>query len=201
MAKITAIKPQKGGERVNIYLDGKFSFGIDLENFVKNKLKVEQELSQKEIKKLKNTADLHKNINKAINYAMLRPRSEYEISQWFYRKKIKDTDKTKILKKLNKLELIDDEKFATWWVGQRQTFRPRSKRALYQELMQKRIDKRLIDKALSQNEIDESKIAKDLYIKNKWRWEKYDERKAHQKASEFLARKGFNWDIIKNVIN
>ena len=32
MPRISAISPQKNGKRVNIYLDGKFGFGIDLEN-------------------------------------------------------------------------------------------------------------------------------------------------------------------------
>ena len=45
MPIITAIKSQKKKERVNVYLDDKFGFGIDLENFIKLGLKVEQELT------------------------------------------------------------------------------------------------------------------------------------------------------------
>jgi len=40
MPVITSIKAQKNQKRVNIYLDGKFSFGLDLENFMKLQLKV-----------------------------------------------------------------------------------------------------------------------------------------------------------------
>jgi len=46
---ITVISLQKSKNRVNIYLDGKFGFGIDLDNFVKLNLKVEQDLSEEEI--------------------------------------------------------------------------------------------------------------------------------------------------------
>ena len=42
MPIITAIKPQKNKKRVNIHLERKFGFGIELENFVKFGLKVEQ---------------------------------------------------------------------------------------------------------------------------------------------------------------
>src|SRR4030065_449628 len=51
MPVITSIKPQKYTKRVNIYLDGKFGFGIDLVNFVKLGLRVEQSLDDEEIAK------------------------------------------------------------------------------------------------------------------------------------------------------
>ena len=52
MSIITAIKSQKNNKRVNVYLDNAFGFGIDLENFVKAGLKVDQELSDKEIEEI-----------------------------------------------------------------------------------------------------------------------------------------------------
>ena len=48
MPTITSIKPQRNQKRVNIYLDGKFGFGIDLENLVTLRLRVEQELTEEE---------------------------------------------------------------------------------------------------------------------------------------------------------
>lgn len=52
MPVITSIEPQKSKKRLNIYLDGKFGFGIDLETFVKLRLKVEGQLSDDEVKKV-----------------------------------------------------------------------------------------------------------------------------------------------------
>jgi regulatory protein len=200
MAKITAIKKQKRDGRANIYLDGEFSFGIDLETLFKNHLKINQELSQSEINKIKSATGFQSTLNKLLNFATLRPRSYKEISNWFWKKKTPDNYQKKLIKKLEKLELLDDEKFATWWVGQRQTFRPRSKRQLSAELLQKGIDKKIINNILEDSEINEVEIAKNLVEKNKYKWERFDEKKRVQKMSEYLGRKGFSWEIIKKVI-
>lgn len=200
MAVITALKPQKNNKRVNVYLDGKYSFGIDLENLMKLGLKVEQNLSQDEIGSIISQAEYQKSLDKLVNYAMTRPRSKREIFSWFARKKIHESLRERLLNKISEYELVDDEKFTRWWVDQRQQFRPRSERQLRQELLQKGIAKDLITTVLSENEIDETKIARDLISQKSYKWDKYNEKTAKQKKSEFLARKGFTWDVIKEVV-
>lgn len=200
MPVITQLKQQKKQDRVNVYLDGKFSFGIDLENLVKFNLKIEQELTEKEVEEIVNKAESQKTFDKLLRFAMMRPRSEKEVRDWFYRKKVHESLQNKLIKKLKKLDLLDDEKFAQWWVRQRTEFRPRGERALEMELRQKGIDQQIIKNALADAEIDEVSIAKKLYQKNLYKWKRYDDQEAKQKAAQFLARKGFNWDIIKKVL-
>ncbi|MFC1727565.1 hypothetical protein ACFL0Y_03510 [Patescibacteria group bacterium] len=43
MPQVTKITSQKSQKRVNIYLDGKFTFGLDMDNFIKAGLKVGQD--------------------------------------------------------------------------------------------------------------------------------------------------------------
>ena len=57
MPQVTSLKPQKFTKRVNVYLDGEFAFGIDLDNLVKFGIKVEKEFSKEEIDKTKATMD------------------------------------------------------------------------------------------------------------------------------------------------
>lgn len=201
MPIITAIKPQKDKGRVSIYLDKKFGFGIDLENFVKLKLKVEQELSEEEIEGIKNTAEYQKLANKIINYAFLRPRSVFEIETWMKKRKLDPSTSKKLIKKLKKINLYDDEAFAKWWVAQRLEFKNKSKRELQFELRKKRVDTKIIDKILGEAEIDDKSAAKKLLEKNKWKWKKHDDKIARQKKSEYLGRKGFSWDTIKEVVD
>lgn len=201
MPVITAIKPQRNQKRVNIYLDNEFGFGLDLENYVLLGLKVEQELSDSEIEEILKKAEFAKTLNNLLKFASLRPRSEYEIISWFKRKKVHNSLHKKLFNKLNKLELIDDEKFAAWWVRQRNEFRPRSKRILYQELSKKGIDKQVITKVLENAEINELEIAKSLVQKNAHRWQKFDDYIKKQKMSSYLVRKGFDWEVVKKAIN
>lgn len=199
MPTITSIKPQKNNKRVNIYLDNKFAFGLDLENFIKFNLKVEQELAEEDIEKIVKEANWAKTYNNLIKYCMSRPRSEKEIDDWLYRKKIHISLYDKLKKKLVKLDLLDDNKFAKWWIGQRMEFRPRGINALKSELYQKGIDKKIISKAIKEAEINEYELAKRLVEKNKRKWARYDEQKRKEKMYGFLSRKGFSWDVIKEV--
>ena len=200
MPLVTAIKPQKNKKRVNIYLDGKFGFGIDLENFVMLGLKVERELSDKEVEEIVKKAQFQKTLDKLLRFATLRPRSEKEIKDWFKRRKVYESLHKELFNRLNRLDLIDDEKFAQWWVEQRMAFKPRGKRVLGQELRQKGVDKEIIEETLSGIKLDETKVAGELLEKKAYRWEKLPRLEARRKMAQFLGRKGFAWETIEKII-
>ena len=200
MPIITAIKPQRNKKRLNIYLDSKFGFGIDLDNFVKLGLKVEQELTDDEVGKIVKKAEFQKTLDKLLKFVTLRPRSEKEVKDWLKRKKIHESLYKLLFDRLNRLELVGDKEFATWWVKQRQQFRPRGKRALQAELRMKGIDKEVISSVLSDTAVDEAKIAKELLAKKEYKWRLLPKRDARLKMSQFLARKGFDWGIIEKVL-
>lgn len=201
MPIITAIKPQKNKKRVNIYLDGKYSFGLDIENLFKFKLKVEQELSNKEVSKIVKKAEFNKTYEKLLKFSTLRPRSKKEIERWLKKHKIHETLHDNLFNRLKKLKLINEEQFAKWWVDQRMEFKPRGKYALRSELLTKGVDRKIIDNVLNQVDLNETKIAKELLIKKKYRWDKLAKLEKRKKMSQFLARKGISWESIKEAID
>lgn len=200
MPVITSIKAQKNQKRVNINLDGSFGFGLDLENFMKLQLKVNQELTQEEINEIIKKAELSKSFDKSLRFAMTRPRSLKEVKDYFRRKEIDKSIQQTIIDKLIRLELLDDAKFARWWVGQRLEFKSKSKKDITFELRQKGIDTNAIKNVFETTEIDEVKIAKELITKKLYKWQKYDENMRKQKISQYLSGKGFGWDTINNAI-
>ena len=201
MPVITAIKKQKRKkDRVNVYLDGEFGFGIDLENLLKFNLKVEKELTKEEIEKILEEAEYKDIRDKLLNYATLRPRSEKEIDDWFYKKKVHESMHKRLKDKLRKLDLLDDEEFAKWWVSQRQEFKPRGPKLLYAELLNKGIDKKIISKAIEEQDIEGIKVAYKLLEKKSYRWKNKDI-KTKKKMTDFLARKGFKWDAIRRAVD
>ncbi len=200
MPVITAIKPQRNNKRVNIYLDNKFGFGLDLENFLKLGLKVEQELSEEEIENIVKKSEFQKTSDKLLKFASLRPRSKKEITDWLKRKKVHESLDKELFNRLKRLELIDDIKFAQWWVDQRNEFKPRGKRALEAELRIKGIKKEVIESTLSDLKVDEEKIAKELLNKKAYKWKNLPKREAREKKGQFLLRKGFGWEIIEKVL-
>ena len=200
MPIITSIKSQKKKERVNVYLDNKFGFGIDLENFVILGLKVDQEVTEIEIEKIVKKAEFQKTLDKLLRFATLRPRSEGEINNYLRRKKVHESMHSQLFDRLNHLELIDDEKFAKWWVEQRQAFRPKPKRILSNELRVKGINSEIIKKVVGEEEIDEEKMAKDLIEKRAYKWKNFEGFELKQKMSQYLAQKGFTWEIVEKVV-
>ena len=200
MPLITSIKPQRKGKRVNIYLDGEFGFGLDLENFVVLGLKAGKTLSEQEISEIIKKAEFQKTLNKLLRFATLRPRSEKEIDNWLKRKKVHQSLYEELLKRLRKLKLLNDKKFAEWWVEQRTAFSPRGRRALDYELRGKGINKEIINEVLESTKIDEKKIAKELLEKYAYKWKNLSLFEAKQKKTQFLARKGFNWEVIKESL-
>lgn len=201
MPKITSIKQQKNKNRVNIYLDGKFAFGIDLENFVIAHLKVEQELTEDEVAEIIKKAEFQKTLDKLLRFAMLRPRSKKEVESWVRRKKIHQSIQEGLFDKLKHFELIDDEKFAKWWIDQRTTFRKKSKKVIKQELLLKGVAREIIDDALSVAEIDEKSLALETLKKKYYRWQKLPLKERKQKMTEYLLRAGFSWSDVNNAID
>ena len=63
--------------------------------------------------------------------------------------------------------LLNDEKFAAWWVAQRCQFRPKGNMALKSELMQKGVDSSVIAGVLLSPE-QEKMLARDLVNRRNW---------------------------------
>lgn len=201
MSIITSITAQKNQKRVNIFLDGEYSFSLDLDNFGQLGLKVGKELNQEEIDEIIKKSEFQKAFDKTLNFAMRRPRSNKEIKDYFRRKEIDISIHQNIIDRLIRLELLDDQKFAKWWVEQRLQFKNKSKKDITFELRQKGLDSQIIKNVLDDSEIDELKIAKVLISKKEYKWQKYDEKTRKQKISQYLAGKGFNWDIINSAVD
>lgn len=200
MPVITSLKPQKNKKFVNVFVDGKFRFGIDLDNLYNFGLKVEKELSEEELEKMNSEANFSKTFNRLLQYSMSRPHSTRELVDWLNRKKVQVKVQEKLLEKLNKFDLVDDEKFAKWWIDSRKQFKFKSKRELQFELRQKGVEGKLIDKVLGKADLDELEMAKKQAEKKLRSLGRYDAQTRKKKLGEFLQRKGFGWEIVKKVL-
>ena len=156
--------------------------------------------AEEEIRDIVKKAEFQKTYDKLLKFATLRPRSGKEINDWLRRKRVHESLYKDLFNRLRKLELADDQKFAKWWVEQRNAFSPRAKRFLNYELRNKGIKREVIEEVLNNIKLDEEKIAIELLKKKAYRWKALPKRESRQKISQFLARKGFNWETIKEII-
>ncbi len=196
MPTITALSAQKrNADRVNVYLDGEFAFGLAL--IAAHGLRVGQSLSDVEIASLKAQDEVERAKNKAIQLIANRPRSSAEIRRHLIKKGYDETVADEVVTRLTRVHLLDDAEFARYWVDQRETFKPRSQIALRQELMQKGVERSVIDAALE--EVDEDAAARRLANKQAHRWEHLPEDEFRQKLMRYLQRRGFSYSIIKTT--
>ncbi len=200
MPTVTSLKSQKKDGRVNVFIDGKFGFGIDLDNLVLQKIKIGKEFTDEELAEVVKKAEFQKTLDKLLAYATLRPRSEKEVSNYFKRKKIHDSLWNTLTDKLRHFELLDDLKFARWWVDQRQSFKPKPKRILVAELKTKGIKDVFIEEVLGETKLDEVVMAKNILEKRSYKWAKFEPRIARQKMAQYLGGKGFSWETIEKVL-
>jgi len=76
--RITGLRFQKHtAERVNVYLDGHFAFGLPAIEAAR--LRVGQELSEAEIERLRALDAEQKAYDRAVRFLAFRPRSEAEV--------------------------------------------------------------------------------------------------------------------------
>ncbi len=197
--KVTSIKQQvKRQGRYSIFVEGKYSFSLSDTALLQSKLVPGQELNDREIQDFKQLSDDDKALGLALSYAMRRPHSQWEMEQYFYRKKFSPLLSEQILSKLSDLRFIDDESFGRSWVSNRRLLRPTSRRKLQAELRAKHIADDIIQKVLTEDtgEDDEQLALQKLIIRKRQQARYQDD----QKLMQYLARQGFSFDNIKAAL-
>ncbi len=195
--KVTALKIQKHHpNRVNVYLDNEFSFGLS--RITAAWLQVGQELSPSKIAKLQAEDQREVAYMQALRFLDYRPRSRAEVRRNLEKHAIPSEVINDVFKRLERSGLVNDERFAQDWVENRSEFRPRSRRALAFELHQRGLDDSAIKKALEG--LNEEVLAYQAAVKQARRFEGLQLRDFNNKLGSYLARRGFSYEVIKHVV-
>lgn len=201
MPQITDIKPQKRQKKVNVFLDGKFSFSLDLENLAKTGLRLGQRLSQESIEEIVKKGEFTKIESRALKFLSYRPRSERELFDWFRRKNVGEKTQKAVAGKLKRLGYINDKEFAKWWFEQRTAFRPQGLALTKLELRRRGVDRALIEEILGKEfKFPEAEWAEKAALKKLKSLKRLSKQKTKEKLTQFLLRRGFLWETIKEVI-
>jgi regulatory protein len=196
---ITAIEPQqKNPQRVNVYLNGKFVFGLAA--ILAAWLKVGQELSEEKIASLKTEDEREVTYQKALHFISYRPRSSAEVRQNLTKRGISELLVEETVNRLQSAGLVNDETFARAWVENRNAFRPRSKSALRMELRRKGLSDETIQSVLDE-QVDEEALACEAARKYARRLAGLEWPEFRRKLGGFLARRGFSYTTLAPVVS
>lgn len=196
MRSITEIRQQKRNkDRVSVFLDGTFAFGLTLEAAAG--LRVGQELSDEAIDQLQDRETMARARQTAFRFVSYRPRSIAEVRRNLLNKEYDEVVVDTVVNDLVERDYLDDETFASYWVEQRETFKPRSRLALRQELYEKGVPREIIHRAVRQ--VDEAEAANRAAEKRAYRWSHYTEEAFREKMIAYLRRRGFNYSTAKKA--
>ena len=196
MPIITKIETQKNKSRVNIFVDDSFFCGLNKETAIIFGLKENKEIDEEKLKTAIFESEVKSAFEKALDYTSRRMHTKKELLDKLVQKGYSQEVVDKAIEKLEDYHYIDDNLFAKQFV---QANSHLSKKVLQGKLFQKGISRDIILENISdRTQNDELELCLALakkYTKTK----PINSYKDLQKMQASLARKGFDFDIIKKA--
>jgi regulatory protein len=207
--KITAISAQtKNNNRVNVMVDGAYRFSLDIFQVADLGIRVGKDYTDEELTWLEQESAFGKLYARALEYCLMRPHSAKEVRDYLHRKTRDTKTKTGDIKKgvspeaveraFNRLVekgYVNDEKFARYWIENRNLTKGSSKRKLIAELRLKGVKSEIIEAFWTESLRTDKDELRKVIAKKRGRYP--DE----QKLMQYLARQGFGYDDIKQVLS
>lgn len=213
--KITDISLQtRDKNRVNVSVDGKYRFSLDVFQVGELGLKIGQDCTDEELMALEAESQFGKLYARAMEYCLTRPRSIREVRDYLWRKtqstkkRLPETGKIierpgvkteiaeRVLARLAEKKYLDDEKFARFWLEHRFLQKGTSVRRLKLELAQKGIENDIVERLIAENiRSDDEELQKIIAKKRR----KYAD--DEQKFIVYLVRQGFAYDDVKRALS
>ena len=204
--KITDIRQAvKNQNRVNVFVDNEYSFSLDIAQLIDFKLKIGTELSQTDVNKYQHASSYGKVYQRTLEWVLSRPRSIRETEDYLRKKQYdlkKQEDKNaaleneeveKIIATLIGKKYLDDETYAKYYVENRFTKKGISAKRLRMELNKKGVSNSIIEDVLSSGARNDEEEIKKIIAKKRSR---YDD----EKLTNYLLRQGFDYELVKNLI-
>lgn len=209
--KITDIKPAvKNPHRVNVFVDGRYDFSLDLAQVVDFKLKVGNNVTNEQLEEYRKASEFGKLYQRSLEYVLRRPRSIKELRDHLHltrrKRQVKnrlseqklplfsDCDIENVIERLKQKGYLDDEKFAKYYVENYHVSQGISYRRLVEELRKKGLSDEQIQHATSEYSRDEDEEIKKIIRRKR---NKYDD----DKLTAYLVRQGFSYQKIVAVLS
>ena len=210
--EVTKLSSQiKNPDRINIFLNNKYEFSLDISQVIDLAVKTPNIYSDEEVVVLRREGEFSKYYTKAMVYSLARPRSTREISDYLYRQTRTKTYLVKgerrerigmapelsqrIINKLIEKKYLNDENFARYWVENRNLKKGISERTLKQELLKKGVSQEIVNTVIENSERNDEEELKKVIAKRRHRYESDD------KFIKYLMSKGYQYYQIQEVLS
>ncbi len=192
------VAQKKNKDRVNVYLDGEFAFGLAAIEAIK--LQRGQVLSDEDIARLSQADEIEQAHEKALRFLSNRPRSEWEVRQNLLKAGFDSITIERVLDRLKSVALIDDAAFARYWLENRAQFNPRGQIALHQELRRKGVARDVIDAVLGEAAQADDHAATRAALAKADRYQHLPRNEFARKLTAYLMRRGFDYETVREAV-
>ncbi len=201
---ITGLRAQeRDPQRVNVFIDHTFAIGISLNTLADEGLFVGKAIDAPTWARLEASEHHERAFQRALRFLQSRPRSTHELRQRLRRAEYPTATIDAVVHRLTTLGLLDDAEFARLWIEKRQSHRPRSAALLRAELLQKGLDRELVDMALEAAH-DPADDTAQAYAAAQAVLARYatapDWQTFERRMGSYLQRRGFRFDTIHPVV-
>jgi len=200
---ITKLERQKKNhKRYNLYLDGEFYCGLYDDTLLKYGLASGDDVTEKQIEEIRGFDEYIYGKRIAFDYLSYRIRTISEIKKRLKKAKLQEETIEKVITHLKELKLVDDEAFARQLVAEKIKNKPSGKRMIEKKLYEMGIPKQVGESVLDElmDEETEKSLAVKVYDKLLPKLQGLDRQEARKKIFAKLASRGFNFDIINEII-
>ena len=193
---VTAITQQKRNEsRYNIFIDGEYAFALPMQDILYFKLKEGQEASADTVAFIRENLIYIKAQDTALHFLGYKMRTIKEIRCKLEEKEFAEDIIERVLAFLEKYGYADDREYCRRYIREQLRLKPKSGYALGMELKQRGVSSAIIEEVLAETEVDEAADAlRWLEKKSRGQWP--PDQKKRKQLYDFLARKGYSYDII-----
>lgn len=202
---ITRLESQvHNDDRVSVYLDGEFAFGIHEDLVVKHSLQVGATLTPEGVRELERDEQYVDAKQAALDYLAYKPRTEEEVRRKLRQEDVPSPVIEDVIARLYELEYLDDEAYAHDYAHNRFSSKKYGPVRIRRELTERGVDRRLADAAVDElfAEVDVTAAA---WTHAEKRWPRLagedDPRRRRQKMYRYLRRRGFTSNTIRPILD
>ena len=202
---ITRLDPQdNNADRVSVFLDGEFAFGIHEDLVVRHGLRVGTRLTLEDIREIESDEAYVDAKQTALDYLAYKPRTEQEVRRKLRKQDVSRPVVDDVIARLYELEYLDDESYAHDYAHNRFSSKKYGPVRIRRELEERGIDRHLAEAAV--DELFSEKSAEGAaWAHAEKRWPRLadedDPRRRRQKLYRYLRRRGFTADTIRPILD
>lgn len=194
---VTAVEPRRKALSA-LYIDGEFAMKLDTETLLINHIKAGVEISDEQLHQLIEDSNNKRAKEKALWLISYRDHSKKELIDKIKRTSSEESAVSAV-ERLTELGLVNDEAYARRYYKElTQGSKHLSPRGARYKLMEKGIDRELIDAIVDETDIDEREQIR-IIINSKYK-NFYTDEKTKKRAISALQRKGFRFEDIRSVM-